>query len=206
MSPPPRERSNAWLLVAIAATVLVTLLACGSAPAKPSPRSAADAPVTPNEWKALCEAQAERARRCPGPAPEPLATCTEDASCFGALVRSEVIHALAACQSQPDCTRPCTVDRVTASLPATPTNLALDEACATRRMVCPSLDCNALVRPVRPLGKELTLPLVDCMRYEKSCLDVAACVLDKMTPVLAKVSACGNGGLAGSAPEGPPLP
>lgn len=191
---------------ALVALILLLAAACGGTAKTTTPAStkpATDAPVTLHEWKDLCEAQGERLRRCPGPAPEPLATCTENAACFGALVRSDVIHALAKCQSQPDCTRPCTIDRMTASLPPTPTNIALDEACAARRVVCPSLDCNALVRPVRALDRELTLPLVDCMKFENSCLDVASCVLAKMSPIVAKLNACGNGGLDGDADAGP---
>jgi hypothetical protein len=187
------------------------VLSCGGTPATlnaaPSQR-AVDGPITAAEWKDLCEGQAERARKCPGPAPEPVATCTRSVACFGALVRADVIRALSRCQSQTDCTRPCTIDRVTASLPPTPTNTALDEACAMRRTVCPSLDCNALVRPVRSLDVESTTPLIDCMKFEKSCLDVAACVLERMAPVIAGVSACGPGTLTGDArtPEGPPAP
>lgn len=189
----------------------ILAVACGSAAPAPqpvAPQRAVDAPVSTAEWKDLCEAQAERARRCPGPAPEPIVTCAESAACFGALVRSDVIRELARCQSQNDCTRPCSIDRVTASLPPTPTNSALDEACAMRRTVCPTLDCNALVRPVRSLDVASTTPLVDCMKFEKSCLDVVACVLEKMTPVIARVSACGRGGLTGGVapPERPPAP
>jgi hypothetical protein len=177
------------------ALALAVPIACGGpAPApKAVPPPAADTRVTPAEWKDLCEAQAERRRKCPGPGPEPIASCVESAACVGALVRADVIRALLKCQSQNDCTRPCSIDRVTASLPPTPTNTALAEACAMRRTVCPTLDCNALVRPVQSLDVESTTPLIECMKFEKSCLDVAACVLEKMTPVIAKVTACGLG-------------
>jgi hypothetical protein len=197
--------------LALAAFALAVAIACGApaaGPAAATPKRAVDAPVSAADWKELCEAHAERARRCPGPAPEPLATCTQSAACFGALVRADVIRALGKCQSENDCTRPCTIDRVTATLPPTPTNTALDEACATRRVVCPTLDCNALVRPVRSLDVEYTTPLIECMKFERSCLDVAACVLEKMTPVIAKVSACGPGPLTGTTrtPDRPPAP
>ena len=195
----------------LCACAFALVIACGGPAAAPNavaPPRAVDGPVTAAEWKELCEGQAERARKCPGPAPEPLATCTKSAACFGALVRSDVIRELARCQSRNDCTRPCTIDRVTASLPPTPTNTALDEACAMRRTVCPTLDCNAIVRPVRPLDVESTTPIIECMKFEKSCLDVAACVLEKMAPVIAKVSACGPGALTGGErpPPEPPAP
>jgi hypothetical protein len=119
-------------------------------------------------------------------------------------VRADVIRSLAKCQSQNDCTRPCTIDRVTATLPPTATNTNLEEACVTRRALCPSLDCNAVVRPVRSLDGDATAPLIDCMKFEKSCLDVAACVLEKMAPVVAKLNACGPAPTA-EAPA-PPAP
>jgi len=198
-------------LVTFALAAITLVMACG-APAPATKQAATkprvDGPVTVADWKDLCEAQAERARRCPGPPPEAVTTCTERSACFGALVRGDVIRALAKCQSQNDCTRPCAIDRVTASLPATPVNREIEEACVTRRVLCPALDCNALVRPVRPLDGESTTPLVECFRYEKSCLDVAACVLEQMTPVIARLNGCGPAGLtAGEAGgEGPTVP
>lgn len=181
---------------------LLTLMACGGtgpAPAKAVPTARpADAPVTVADWKDLCEAQAERARRCPGPVPEPIAACTERAACFGALVRGDVVRSLAKCQSQNDCARPCTIDRVTTTLPMTAANREIEEACVARRALCPALDCNALVRPVQSLDGESTMPLVECFRFEKSCLDVAACVLETMSPVIARVSRCAPGGLEGA--------
>ena len=184
-------------------------LACGSpaAPqaAGPSPAAAAEAPLKFAEWKALCDAQAERARKCPGPAPEPVEACTQRAACFGALVRPDVIRSLAKCQSQNDCTRPCTIDRVTAQLPKAAANAALEEACVTRRTLCPALDCNAVVRPVRSLDSDATAPLVECLQFEKSCLDVAACVLEKMAPVVEKLNACGPASVT-EAPAPPPPP
>ncbi|MDB4944027.1 MAG: hypothetical protein JWP97_3561 [Labilithrix sp.] len=149
--------------------------------------------MSPREWTDLCEAQAERARRCPGPAPEPTATCADSAACVGQLVRPEVIRALARCQNQNDCTRACSIDRVTASLPPAPANTELEQACAMRRIVCPALDCNALARPVRPLEPATIEPLTDCLKFEKSCLDVAACYLEKLTPIVAQFNACGFG-------------
>ena len=185
----------------IASAFAVALAIGCAAPAAPPKteapqRAVAVGPVTAAEWKDLCEAQAERARRCPGPAPEAGSICAVRAACFGALVRPEVIRALSKCQAQKDCAEPCSIDRVTASLPATPTNTALDEACAMRRTVCPALDCNALGRPVRPLDVASTAPLIECMKYERSCLDVVACVLEKMSPVIAKVTACGPDALS----------
>lgn len=182
-------------LCAVLFAAIAGVVACATTAAPPALKASAarsgDAPVTAAEWKELCEAQAERARKCPGPAPQPIAKCTERAACFGALVRSEVIHALVRCQSQSDCSRPCTIDRVTAALPPTPTNTALADACVTRRALCPALDCNAVVRPVRPLETGSITPLIECMQFESSCLDVAACVLEKMAPVLAQVNSCG---------------
>jgi hypothetical protein len=203
-SPSPQQLACSALACALGLAV-----ACGGSAAPPTavaPQRTVGGPITAAEWKDLCEAQAERARRCPGPAPEPIATCTASAACFGALVRPDVIRALAKCQSENDCTRPCTIDRVTATLPATPTNTALDEACATRRTVCPALDCNALVRPVRALDVDSTTPLIECMKFEKSCLDVAACVLENMAPVIARVTACGPSPLTGGEhkPVAPP--
>ncbi|CAN5890353.1 hypothetical protein BH11MYX4_BH11MYX4_55430 [soil metagenome] len=186
--------------LASSALAVALLIACG-APAPPAkqaaPKPAVDGPITVADWKDLCDAQAERARRCPGPPPEAIETCTERSACFGALVRGDVIRALAKCQAHDDCTRPCTIDRVTASLPMTPANRELEEACVARRVLCPALDCNALVRPVRSLDGESTTPLVECFKFEKSCLDVAACVLETMSPVIARVSRCAPGGLAG---------
>ena len=177
------------------------LLTCGSPGCAPSARAdaarpgpaarPADAPVTVADWNGLCEAQAERARKCPGPVPEEVAICTKRAACFGALLRGDVVRGLAKCQSQNDCTKACSIDRVIASLPVTSTNSALEASCVRRRALCPALDCNAVVRPVRALDAESTAPLVDCFELEKSCLDVAACVLEKMTPVIERVSACG---------------
>ena len=196
---------------AIVGSVLAALaLACGSPAASPKaagPASApaAEAPLKFSEWKGLCEAQAERARKCPGPAPEPVETCTARAACFGALVRADVIRSLARCQSQNDCARPCSIDRVTAQLPPTAANTALEEACVTRRTLCPSLDCNAVVRPVRSLDGDATAPLVECLQFEKSCLDVAACVLEKMAPVVAKLNACGPAAIT-EPPAPPPAP
>ena len=175
--------------------VLVLVSSCSSTPAaavKPaSTARPADAPVTVADWNGLCEAQAERARKCPGPVPEDVTICTKRAACFGALLRGDVIRGLASCQSQNGCAKPCSIDRVVASLPVTPTNGALEASCVRRRALCPALDCNTLVRPVRALDAESTAPLVDCFELEKTCLDVAACVLEKMTPVIERVSACG---------------
>jgi hypothetical protein len=186
----------------LAASLFVLAAACGapSPTAKETaPAPKVDGPITVAEWKQLCEAQAERARRCPGPAPEALDACTKRGACFAGLVRGEVLRSLAKCQSQNDCTRPCSIDRVTATLPATSANVDLEEACVKRRSLCPSIDCNAIVRPVRPLDAEATAPLVECLNFEKSCLDVAACVLEKMTPVIARVTACGTDAPRGDA-------
>ena len=62
-----------------------------------------------------------------------------------------------------------------------------------RRTVCPAIDCNVLTRPVRALDEASTAPLVDCLRYEKSCLDVAACYLEKLTPIVSKLNECSPG-------------
>jgi len=175
-------------------SALVLVVGCGgpAPPAKPAaPARPADAAVSVADWNALCEAQAERARKCPGPVPEEAAACTKRAACFGALLRGDVVRGLARCQSQNDCTKPCSIDRVIASLPVTPTNGALEQACVRRRALCPALDCNAVVRPVRAFEAESTAPLVDCFELEKSCLDVAACVLENVTPVIERVNACG---------------
>ncbi len=195
----PLVRSLAVRTAIRSGLVLSALAAACGTPA-PAPNAAAaaspaaEAPLKLAEWKGLCEAQAERARKCPGPAPEPASICTERAACFGALVRADVIRSLAKCQSQNDCTRPCTIDRVTATLPPTPTSTALEDACISRRALCPSLDCNAVVRPVRSLDADASTPLIECMKFEKSCLDVAACVLEKMSPVIAKLNACDDAG------------
>lgn len=73
-----------------------------------------------------------------------------------------------------------------------------------RRTVCPQLDCNAIARPVQALEASMTEPLVDCMKYGGTCLEVASCVLEKMTPVLAKANACSPSDPAPAA--GPPPP
>ena len=188
---------------------LFLMLSCGpspfaSKPAEPAPKTSnATGPITPAEWKDLCEAQGERARRCPGPAPDSLAICTDTAACFGAIVRPEVIRELAKCEQAPDCRRLCTIDRAVASLPRSAATRDLEESCAMRRTVCPALDCNVLTRPVRPLDENATAPLIDCLRYEKSCLDVAACYLEKITPIVAKLNECSPGeNLAGDDPDG----
>ncbi len=184
--------------------VVAVIGACSSAPpAKPPPPRATDA-ITVPEWKTLCETQADRARRCPGPAPEDVAVCTTRMSCFGELVRPEVIRGLLKCQADTSCAHPCSMDRVAASLPRTATNRELVESCAMRRSVCPQLDCNAITRPVQVLEAGSTAPLVDCMKYGGTCLEVASCVLEKMTPILAKATACAPSDPAPGA--GPPPP
>ncbi len=172
-----------------AAVFAFIVFACG-APAPPpataiAPKPAADGPATPADYESLCEALAERARRCPGPPPTPVASCTATAACAGSVVRPEVIRGLIACQSHKDCSRQCTMKRVAESLPATATNIALDKACVARRDLCPLLDCNALVRDVHALDAEWTTPLIDCLKLEDSCL------VEKMSTPLAKVKACG---------------
>lgn len=170
------------------------MLGCGSSkePAKASSaRKEPDGPISAAEWEGLCETQSARAKKCPGPPPEPIEDCTHRLACLGAIVRPDVIRGLGKCQAQTGCSRPCSVDRVTASLPPTPTTAALEEACASRRMACPDLDCNAIVRPARSLDTELAAPVVDCLKFERTCLDVATCVLDRVAVVNERVARCG---------------
>lgn len=178
----------------------VLVAACGPSPFasksssdSSSKTSTATGPLTPQEWKDLCELQGERARRCPGPAPEPLAICTDTAACYGSVIRPEVVRELAKCQNSPDCRRPCTIGRAVASLPRSAATRELEEACSTRRTVCPALDCNVLTRPVRALDDSTISPLVECLRDENSCLDVANCYLGKLTPIVAKLNECSPG-------------
>ena len=181
-------------------------LACGPSVApKASPRPAAPTgKITPAEWEELCEAQSERARKCPGPLPEPVPVCVERVACFGAVVRPDVIRALTKCSGGNVCTRPCSIERVSASLLAPPAITALEDACVARRIMCPALDCNDLVRPVRSLDAEATAPLLECMKYEHSCLNVVSCFLDKMATVTKKIETCGPGTLTEGQPARDP--
>lgn len=174
---------------ALVIPVVLVLAACGSgAPPKAEPPKTG--PLAVSEWRTLCAAEAEHARRCPTMTPEAVDRCTARMSCFGDVIRPDVQRAMAKCPDSADCRRPCTLERAAASLPLPAGYKALAESCAMRRIVCPALDCDAITRHVLALESSVTDALVDCMKLSGTCLEAANCSLKEMQPIVSKIDSC----------------
>lgn len=186
--------------------VALVLGACASTkpPAKPVVR--ADAPIGPADRTDLCEAQADRAARCPGPPPEAIAACTARMECLGDVLRPEIVRGLTRCAGDARDCRPCTLERAALAVRPTEPVRELAIACRRRQAMCPSLDCDAIVRPLLPLTAEAAAPVADCLALGGTCLEVAGCVLRQMEPIVERAERCAPARGGGGAPSdaGPP--